>query len=111
MEVDKKAEGLEQGRKDIEENSTIAALSYVWALCLIPLLFKRKSKLAQFHAKQGLLLFAIELLFWWFFGIPIIGWALGLLVILLAILGVVNALSGNFWEMPFLGRYAKKLKF
>jgi len=102
---------MEVDKKDLEENGTMAALSYVWALCLIPLLFKRKSKLAQFHAKQGLLLFAIELLFGWFFPVPIIGWALGLLVMLLAILGVVNALSGNFWEMPFLGRYAKKLKF
>jgi len=102
---------MEADKKDIEENGHIAALSYIWAACLIPLLFRRKSKLAQFHAKQGLLLFAVELLGAWLFPIPIIGWALGFLVMLLSLLGVVNALSGNFWEMPFLGRYAKRMKF
>lgn len=102
---------MEVDKKDIEENSVVAALGYIYILCLLPLLFKRKSKFAQWHAKQGLLLFAIEILLGWFFAVPIIGWALGILVMLLALLGVINALNGNFWEMPFLGRYAKKLKF
>jgi len=102
---------MQADKNDTLENGTMAALSYVWILVFIPLFFRRKSKLAQFHAKQGLLLFLVEILGSWFFGIPIIGWALGFLVMLLAILGVINALSGNFWEMPFLGRYAKKLKF
>lgn len=101
----------EKNNKDIEENSVMAAISYIWILCLVTLIFARKSKFAKFHAKQGLLLFVIELLLGWFFGVPIIGWALGLLVFLLALLGVINALSGNYWEMPFLGRYAKKMKF
>lgn len=102
---------MEVDKKDIEENSVVAALGYVYILCLLPLLFRRKSKFAQFHAKQGLLLFAVEILLGWFFAVPIVGWALGVLVMLLAILGVINALNGNFWEMPFLGRYAKRLKF
>ena len=101
----------DEKKRDLEENGMMAALSYVWILCFVPLIFKRKSKLAQFHAKQGLLVFGVEILGGWFFPIPIIGWALGLLVMILAILGVINALSGNFWEMPFLGKYAKKLKF
>src|SRR3989339_2221703 len=102
---------MEVEKKDIEENSVVAALGYIYILCLLPLLFKRKSKFAQWHAKQGLLLFGVEILLGWFFAVPIVGWALGILVMLLALLGVVNALNGNFWEMPFLGRYAKKLKF
>ena len=102
---------MEVDKKDLEENGHIAALSYVWVACFIPLLFRRKSKLAQWHAKQGLLLFFVELIGGWLFPVPIIGWALAFLVMLLALLGVINALSGNFWEMPFLGRYAKKMKF
>src|SRR3989339_630004 len=43
--------------QDVEENKTVAALSYAWILCLVPLLGKRNSKFAQFHAKQGLVLF------------------------------------------------------
>jgi len=102
---------MEVDKKDIEENSVVAAMSYIYILCLLPLFLKRKSKFAQFHAKQGLLLFIIEVLLGWFFPVPVIGWALGLLVLLLAFLGVVNALNGKYWEMPFLGRYTKKLKF
>ena len=102
---------MEVDKKDVEENAVMAALSYIWILCFVPLFLKKKSKFAQFHAKQGLLLFAVEIIWGWFFGIPIIGWALGLVVMFLAILGVVNALSGKYWEMPFLGKYAKKMKF
>lgn len=102
---------MEIDKNDIEENSVMAAISYIWGLCLITLIFKRKSKFAKFHAKQGLLLFAVEVLLSWFFAVPIIGWALGILVMLLALLGIINALNGKYWEMPFLGRYAKKMKF
>lgn len=101
---------MEVDKQDLEENGTMAALSYIWVLCLVPLIFRRKSKLAKFHAKQGLLLFVVEVLLSWLFPVPIIGWALGVLVMFLAILGIINALNGTLWEMPFLGRYAKKLK-
>ena len=95
--------------KDINENKLVAALSYIWILCLVPLFLKRKSKFAQFHAKQGLLLFIVEIVGSIIFPIPIIGWALFIGVILLAILGVRSALDGQYWQMPFLGKYAKKL--
>ena len=61
---------------DIEDNRVIASFSYVWILCLVPLFLKRKSKFAQFHAKQGLLLFVIELFGWLIFWIPLIRWVL-----------------------------------
>ena len=34
--------------KDVEENKTIAALSYVWILCLVPLLGKKIPSLPNF---------------------------------------------------------------
>jgi len=94
---------------DIAKNRYLAALSYIWILCLVPLFLKRDSKFAQFHAKQGLVLFianvAGSLVFW----IPVVGWLLGLGILILAVLGIVKALSGQWWEMPYLGKYAKKL--
>ncbi|MDP2812464.1 MAG: hypothetical protein Q8O32_02105 [bacterium] len=95
--------------KDIEENKLLAALGYIWVLCFIPLLLKRKSKFSQFHAKQGLVLFIIEIIGTVVFPIPVIGWALFILVILLAILGAKSALDGEYWEMPFFGKLVKKL--
>jgi len=104
--------------EDINETKVLAAIGYVSILCLVPLLLARDSKYAQFHAKQGLVLFIAELIamfvsviIGW---IPIIGWLavfvmyVGLLI--LAIVGILKALGGEEWEMPFLGKYAKSLK-
>ncbi|MBI5621790.1 hypothetical protein HY933_02935 [Candidatus Falkowbacteria bacterium] len=95
--------------QDINDNKLIAALSYVWVLFLIPLLAKRDSKFCQFHAKQGLLLFLVEVVGWLVFWIPIIGWLLFLAVVVVAIIGILKALSGQYWELPVLGEYAKKI--
>jgi hypothetical protein len=42
---------MEVDKKDVEENAVMAALSYIWILCFVPLFLKKKSKFAQFHAK------------------------------------------------------------
>ncbi|MBT4350006.1 hypothetical protein HOD19_04525 [bacterium] len=102
------SEMSEELKKDIETNKTMAAISYVWILCLVPLLLNRKSKFAQFHAKQGLLLFVIEIIGWLVFWIPIVGWVLLIIVIALALLGIKNAMEGKYWTMPFIGKYVNK---
>ncbi|MDP3244160.1 MAG: DUF4870 domain-containing protein [bacterium] len=92
----------------------IAAIGYLWILCLLPLLTKRNSEFAQHHGKQGLVLtiasFAIWLVAWF----PIVGWLIGffgsLILVVLAVVGIMNALQGKYWEMPILGEYAKKIK-
>jgi uncharacterized membrane protein len=106
--VDKKNENYNE-KKDIRDNSFLAAISYIWILCFIPLFLKRNSKYAQFHAKQGLILFVVEIVGWLVFWIPLVGWLLFLTVLVLAIMGIMNALQGVWWEMPFLGKYAKKI--
>ena len=100
---------IPRDQKDIEENKTIAALGYVWILCLVPLILKRKSPFAQFHAKQGLILFIVEVIGSFIFWIPVIGWALFLIVGILAIIGIVQALDGKYWQMPILGKFVGKL--
>jgi len=94
---------------DIEDNRVIAAIGYVWILCLLPLFFKRHSKFAQFHGRQAALLFLAEtfgsLIFW----IPLVGWVLFVIIIGLAIAGLLNAWLGHYWEMPILGKYARKI--
>ena len=94
--------------KDIEENKSIAAIGYIWILCFIPLLLKRDSKFAQFHAKQALVLFIVEVIVGFIVWVPFIGWILGLAVLVLAIMGILQALQGNYWEMPLIGQFAKK---
>jgi len=95
--------------KDISENNLLAAISYVWILCLVPLFLKRDSKFVQFHAKQGLVLFFIEIVGTLVFWIPLVGWLLFIAILILAILGFVNAIQGNSWKMPVVGDLAQKI--
>jgi len=95
--------------RDVDENKVLAAVSYVWILCLVPLFLKRNSKFVQHHAKQGLVLFIIEIIGWLIFWIPLIGWLLFVYVIIMAVMGIMNSMQGRMWEMPILGKYARKI--
>ena len=95
--------------EDIEKNKVVAGIGYVWILCLVPLFLKRDSAFCQFHAKQGLVLFIIEIVCWLLFSIPVFGQLLLLVILLLALMGIVNALKGNFWKMPIIGDLAEKI--
>ena len=92
--------------KDVEENKTMAALSYAWILCLIPLLTKKDSKFAQFHAKQGLILLGASLLSWF----PIFGQILGLVILVISVIGIIKALNGEWWKIPYLYDISKNIK-
>lgn len=96
-----------------QEDKVYAALSYVWILVFVPLLLKRNNGYVQFHAKQGVVLLIVEVILWVIGMVPILGWLVSFLghivVAILAVLGIVAALVGRYWEMPFLGEYAKKV--
>jgi len=106
----KKSSSASGGKdKDIEENKIIAALSYAWILFLVPLLGKRKSKFAQFHAKQGLVLFILELigsLLMWF---PVFGQLLMLAFVVISVIGIIKALNGEWWKIPYIYTWSKKI--
>lgn len=90
---------------DIEANKGLAILSYVWILCLIPLLLKRDSKYAQFHAKQGLILFIASFAVWF----PFFGQILGLIITIISIIAILKALEGGWWEIPYIYDLSKKI--
>ncbi len=94
--------------EDIEKNKVIAALAYL--IFFLPLLAAQDSAYGRFHANQGLLLFILG------FGgntiltiIPILGWIIipffSLFVMILAIMGIVNAINGKTKELPLIGKY------
>lgn len=95
--------------QDIEDNKIMAAISYVWILCLVPLLLKRDSKFAQAHAKQGLVLFIVEVVGSVVFWIPLLGWLLWVLVVVSAVAALIKALQGEFWSIPGVDLIIKKL--
>jgi uncharacterized membrane protein len=103
-----------QPPQNIDDDKLIAAIGYLGILCLIPLLAKKDSAYAQHHGKQGLVLLIAWVILMFINIIPILGqilWMLGAIcLIALLIMGVINALNGNMWEMPVLGKYAKQIK-
>ncbi len=107
------------GGSDVEDNKGIAAIGYLGILFLVPLLAKKDSPFAQYHAKQGLVLFIAEIILYavgfvltfitFGFGFFIM-WIIWLLVIILVILGIVNAVSGKTTPLPVIGKMAENWK-
>lgn len=97
-------------QKDIEENKIFAALSYLGILVLVPLLAKKESKFAMFHAKQGLVLL-VGWIIAWLLSFVFIGFILDVILIIFSIWGIVNAATGKYTKLPLIGDLAEKFKF
>src|SRR5680860_1594678 len=96
------------------DNKIIAILSYIGVLCLIPLFTKKDDKFVFFHAKQGLVLFIVEIITYFILTIPGFGWIIApiasLIWFALSIVGIINVLGGEMKELPILGKFADKIK-
>lgn len=92
--------------QDIEQNRGVAAMSYIWILCLVPLLLKRDSAFASYHAKQGLVLFIVEVLAMLIAWIPVINVLVFFGLVTIAAIGVANATRGVALPLPLIGRWA-----
>jgi len=95
---------MEKGKVS-QQDKTWAAISYLWVAAILVLAVKKDSKFAQFHAKQALILFVAEV-FWW---VPLVGWVLGTVAFVLAIVGIIKSLNGEWWEIPLVSSLAKKI--
>ena len=107
--------------QDIQNNKAMAILAYLSWLVLIPLFAAKDSKFARFHCNQGLVLAIAEIVVIFVCGLldglPIIGWIfglaeglIGLVCLIFAILGIVNAANGKAKELPIIGKF-RILKF
>ena len=93
-----------------QNDRVTAALSYVLLLFFIPMA-RRNSAFCQFHAKQGIVLFVTWIVVSFIAWIPFVGWAAWLSMLVLNVLAIVRTLNGESWEIPYLGKYAKQIKF
>ena len=103
-------------QNDIQQNKAMGILAYLSWLVLIPLFAAKESKFARFHCNQGLVLAIAEIAIWVVCGIlsriPFIGWLfvvieglLGVVFLVLAILGIINAAKGQAKELPIIGKF------
>lgn len=103
---------------DKSQNTLMAVLCYLGILVLVPLLTEyKKEPFVKFHIKQGLVLLITEVIvsvasviitniipFIFFFS-----WAAYLLVLVLLIIGIMNAASGKQQPLPVIGSFADKI--
>lgn len=99
-----------EDKKDAEENKIFAVLSYLGVLVLVPLLARKESKFAMFHAKQGLVLL-IGWIISWLLSFVFIGFILDVVMIVFSIWGIVNAATGKYAKLPLIGDLSEKFKF
>lgn len=94
-----------QNKTDVEHNRLMAALGYVGVLCFVPLFFKKGSGFAQWHAKQGLAILAMEIIA---FVLPLVLWPLFLLGVYFSLHGISKALHGKYWRLPLISKFIEK---
>ena len=97
--------------QEIEKGKTFAILSYIFILCIIPLI-QKDNAFSLYHAKQGLLLLLTAIALSCLNVIPCLGWivsGVGSLVLLVfAIMGLINAIKGEVKPVPLIGKFAEE---
>ena len=131
MEEEKKEEFEEDSQKthddqtkrekSVSEAQQIAWLSYLGILVIVPILVNPDNEFIKFHARQGiaLLLFEIGWIFIEFFLrlMPIIRYLAGVIsffvwvgFIALSVIGIVNAIQGEWKKLPIIGEFGDSIK-
>ena len=96
-----------------EDRRMAAVMAYIPFLCFIPLIRMRNDKYAYFHAKQGLVLFFLEIIAF-IFSFPHLSQLFWTVIIIgcigAAIAGIMFAIQGKTYKLPIVGDLAEKLR-
>ena len=91
---------------EIQDAKFFAVIGYLNVLCLVPLLLKKGNKFAQFHGKQALVLFILEIAASILKVVPALGdlvFTVAFVVFgILSLIGIMKVLMGEYWEMPVI---------
>jgi len=99
------------GAADVDKNKIFGILAYLGILWLVPLLAAKESPFARYHANQGIILFITGMAVWIcsivLAFIPILGWLIDLCLfigmVVLWIMGIINAAKGECKPLPVIG--------
>jgi len=99
-------------------------LSYLWILCLVPLLTEKEDKEVQWHAKHGVVLMVAEILFWIVFTIltniiaaatfglgcliSLIGPFIALAFLAIHVMCIIKGLNGQRMMIPYVSEFTEK---
>lgn len=100
------------------ERRGMAAVGYLGIFCLVPLFLAKDSEFAQYHAKQGLILAiasaVLQLASRALWHVPFGGLlvvVLGIAIFIASVMGIIKALSGERFEIPYVSEWAAKIHF
>jgi uncharacterized membrane protein len=96
-----------------DEGRLAAVMAYIPFLCFIPLLQMKDNKEARFHARQGVMLFLIELIAFLFLFDRIskfVFTAVLIVAVAFSLAGIYFALQGKNYRLPIVGDLADKSK-
>lgn len=95
-----------QKEQEVRDGKFFAVISYVCFLCIITLILKKDNKFALYHAKQGLVLFVMEVVAFILSIIPLLGWLIGIfgyvLFLLVSLWGIMQAALGLNSRIPII---------
>ena len=88
-------EALEVDADDADQNKMTGVLAYLGPLCFLPLITAKDSPFAKYHAKQGFVLFLLEI------AVCILLYVVAIFVAMLpGFLGFLNAVFGLIYLVP-----------
>ena len=92
---------------------TLAVMSYLGVLSLVPLVMNRHDSYVQFHARQGVVLWMWEVLAIYTLLVPAVGQVFfrvsSIACLVLSVAGVLSVLLGRAWKFPVIGDWAARL--
>lgn len=105
--------------RDAEDNKLMGILAYLGILVLVPIFAAKESPFARYHANQGLTLAICEVAYIILISIlnailfvvswrvamifSTIFWIISLVFVVLAIMGIINAVNGRMKPLPVIG--------
>jgi len=102
-----------QEEQEIVDGKFFAVISYISFLCVITLILKKSNKFALYHARQGLVLFVMEVAAFILSIIPLLGWLIGIfgyaLFLLVSVWGIIQATLGVYCRIPVLSEISDKI--
>lgn len=122
--------------KATDRERVLGAISYIGPLFVVSYLMAENSKFVKFHANQGLVFFLAALvvkivlgtivvaafvpamvsqrygmgMMYGFGGVGTVVNIVMLAIVILAVFAIVKAAQGEQWEMPVIGKWAKKMQ-
>jgi uncharacterized membrane protein len=113
--------------RDISTGRLLASVAYLPGLCFVGLLGAPQNRYVGFHARQGFLLFMVELVAWLAIGIydaslgriPVLGFLVGAVIkfvagmglLAMTVYGVIKGAGGELARIPYLGDSIERVPF